>query len=96
MHPQKEQAAAAGSRATAGIEQLQKNVERAATSVLGDEAESLRQARRSIEQLQAQAQRETPTGQGGAGEPKPDANQQAQGQGGKPQPGKSTCRLHAR
>ena len=84
---QKEQAAAAGSRATAGIDQLQKNVERAATSVLGDEAESLRQARRSIEQLQAQAQRETPTGQGGAGEPKPDANQQGQGQGGRPQPG---------
>ncbi len=81
----KEQASIIGNRVIAGIDQLQKNVERAAASVLGDEAESLRQARRSVEQLQAQAERESPKAQGGGGESK--GNPPQSGQGGKPQQG---------
>jgi hypothetical protein len=45
-------------RARQGIEQLKRGVERAAESVLGDEAEALRTARKQVDELAAQLERE--------------------------------------
>jgi hypothetical protein len=52
-------------RARAGIEDLKRGVERAAESVLGDDAESLRLAREELDRLTDQLQREIAQGESG-------------------------------
>ena len=59
------QASEAGERARAGIADLKRGVERAADKVLGDDTESLRQARQQLEQLTDQLEREIRQAQGG-------------------------------
>ena len=62
-------------RARADINDLKRGVERAAESVLGDDAESLRQAREGLDRLAEQLQREIAQAEGGqtnkSGEMKP-------------------------
>lgn len=60
-----------------GVEQLRKDVEDAASSVLGDSKESLRRARKELEQLRNKVQQEIArkTGQAKSGESKAQENQ---------------------
>lgn len=58
-------ASIAQERARAGIEDLKRGVERAAQSVLGDDAQSLRLASEELERLAEQLQREIAQGEGG-------------------------------
>ncbi|MSU64904.1 MAG: hypothetical protein EXS38_02110 [Opitutus sp.] len=61
------QANQAGQRAKAEIDELRKGVERAAESVLGDDAEQLKLAQSELEQLTEQLQREIAQATGGGG-----------------------------
>ena len=61
------QANQAGQRAKAEIDELRKGVERAAESVLGDDAEQLKLAQSELEQLTDQLQREIAQATGAAG-----------------------------
>jgi hypothetical protein len=74
------QARQAGQRARSNIDELKRGVERAAESVLGDDAEQLRLARSELDQLTDQLQREIAQAGG-----KPQDGQAPDGQG---QPGK--------
>jgi hypothetical protein len=66
------QATQAGQRARSGIDELKRGVERAAESVLGDEAEQLRMAQSELDLLTEQLQREIAQAQGrGQGESRP-------------------------
>jgi hypothetical protein len=67
-----------------GIEQIKEGVEEAAKSVLGDEAESLRQARQQLDDLIRQVNEEVARA-GGAGERSGDPNASQQGQGNEQQ-----------
>lgn len=58
------QASQAGQRARGEIDELRRGVERAAESVLGDDAEQLKLARSELDQLTDQLQREIAQGQG--------------------------------
>jgi hypothetical protein len=58
------QAGRVGERARTGIEELKKGVERAAESVLGDDAEELRLAQKQLDDLAKQLQNEINEGQG--------------------------------
>ncbi len=81
------QAGAAERRARAGIEELQRGVERAAESVLGDDAEALRLARQELDDVTDQLRREM----AGAGE-----GQRQGGQPGQPgEPGQSGQRAYS-
>jgi hypothetical protein len=60
-----QEAGEAEQRARAGINELKRGVERAAESVLGDDAESLRLARDELERLGDQLQREIAQAEGG-------------------------------
>lgn len=84
-------------RARKGIDELKKGVERAAESVLGDEAEALKQAAKTLDSLQRQLENELARGEGkqakANGQPQPGeqpgepkGKQGAQGEG--KQPGK--------
>lgn len=59
------QAGHVGERARTGINDLKKGVEKAAESVLGDDAEELRLAQKQLEDLAKQLQNEINQGQGG-------------------------------
>jgi hypothetical protein len=59
------QAGRVGERARTGIEDLKKGVERAAESVLGDDAEDLRLAQKQLDDLSKQLQSEISENQGG-------------------------------
>ncbi len=84
------QAGAAGRRARSGIEELQRGVERAAESVLGDDAEALRLARQELDDVTEQLRREMaeatrgrgPGREGEAGAPQEGEGQRA-GTGGR-------------
>ena len=67
-----------------GIEQLREGVEEAAKSVLGDEAESLRQARQQLDDLIRQVNEEVARA-GRSGQQSGDPNASQQGQGGEQQ-----------
>lgn len=83
--------------ARTGIDQLKRGVERAAESVLGDEAESLRQARKSVDELARRLEQEIAraagrgtNGQGtGAAQDPNSTNQVARANGQRGQPGES-------
>ena len=76
------QARQVGRRAQAQVEELRRGVERAAESVLGDEAEQLKLARSELESLPDQLQRES--SQGGRGDDQRQAGQERRpGEGGK-------------
>ena len=76
------QARQVGRRAQAQVEELRRGVERAAESVLGDEAEQLKLARSELDSLTDQLQRES--SQGGRGEDQRQAGQERRpGEGGK-------------
>jgi hypothetical protein len=62
------------------IDELKKGVERAAESVLGDEAEALRQARAELDTLTKQLEREV-------AQARPDLAARAEKEGGQPKPG---------
>ena len=92
-------ASAVEQRARAGIEEMRKGVERAAESVLGDEAEALKQAAKTLDSLARQLEIELARGEAKQGEKggepkaggqpsdaKDKSGQQAQGEG--KQPGK--------
>ena len=92
-------ASAVEQRARAGLEEMRKGVERAAESVLGDEAEALKQAAKTLDSLARQLERELARGEakqgekggepkagGQPGDAKGKSGQQAQGEG--KQPGK--------
>ncbi len=67
-------------QAAKGIEQLKEGVEEAAKSVLGDEAESLRQARQQLDELIRQVNEEVArAGQSGQQSGDPNASQRGQG-----------------
>ena len=69
-------------QAAKGIEQLKEGVEEAAKSVLGDEAESLRQARQQLDDLIRQVNEEVArAGRSGRQSGDPNAPQQGQGDG---------------
>jgi hypothetical protein len=59
-------------QASAGIQQLKEQVERAAESVLGDEASALRMAQAQVEQLAEQLRRDLPESAGASGKGRPD------------------------
>jgi hypothetical protein len=63
--------------ARAGIDELKRGVEKAAESVLGDEAEALRQARNELDELSQQLEREIAQAQGN-GQPGQGASSQGQ------------------
>ena len=75
------EAGQAGQRARTEIDDLKKGVERAAESVLGDDAEQLKLAQSELDELTDQLAREI--AQAGGGAPKPGQP----GQGSEPQPG---------
>lgn len=76
------QARQVGRRAQAQVEELRRGVERAAESVLGDEAEQLKLARSELDSLTDQLQRES--SQGGRGDDQRQAGQERRpGEGGK-------------
>ncbi len=92
-------ASAVEQRARVGLEEMRKGVERAAESVLGDEAEALKQAAKTLDSLARQLERELARGEakqgekggepkagGQPGDAKGKSGQQAQGEG--KQPGK--------
>lgn len=74
------QASRASQRAKGEIDDLRRGVERAAESVLGDDAEQLKLAQSELDQLTDQLQREIAQAQGG---------QPNGGQPGEPQPGRA-------
>lgn len=81
-------------RARAGIEEMRKGVERAADGVLGDEAESLKQAAKTLDSLVRQLERELAQGEAKGGEKEgrqpsdPKGKEGEQAQGDEKQPGK--------
>lgn len=78
------QARQVGRRAQAQVEELRRGVERAAESVLGDEAEQLKLARSELDSLTDQLQRES--SQGARGGDQRQAGQEGRpGEGGKPE-----------
>jgi len=78
------QARQVGRRAQAQVEELRRGVERAAESVLGDEAEQLKLARSELDSLTDQLQRES--SQGARGGDQRQAGQEGRpGKGGKPE-----------
>jgi hypothetical protein len=60
------EAAQAGQRSRAGMETLQRGVERAAESVIGDDAEALRLAEQQLDRLTEQLRQEMSQAEGGA------------------------------
>ena len=90
------QAGQAGRRAREGVDELRRGVERAADSVLGDEAEQLKLAQSELDAITDQLTRELTQAQGENGAPQPggkpeDRQRQAGAQpgekGGQPAPG---------
>lgn len=99
------EASKAEAQARTGIDQLKQGIEKAAESVLGNEVESLKRARRELAELSRQLEKEiesqNPDGKGASKpgtQPNPNANSQGSqqdGQGNGRQPGKNPGEANA-